>query len=571
MGPILGVVTYQVASRYERHKIATLSLERSGQPGDPASMQSDTLRPFWLGVAVLAAWETLCGVVIALSKFRRDTAVRDHDRILRSICTSMNDGVVVADRNDKFLLFNKAAEDMIGLGPMDVPQADWSAAYGCYLPDKETPFPADQLPLSRAIKGERVSDVEIFVLHPKKPHGLWLNVDGAPVLDEKGAVTGGVVILRDVTDRKAAEETNRRLSSAFEQTDDSVFITDRKGAIEYVNPAFEKTTGYARTEVLGQTPRILKSGTHDEEYYKSLWATILAGNVHRGITVNRKKNGELYHAEQTITPMKDASGRITHFVSVVKDITERRKTEQLELEMQLAALVQKKLYPQSSPEIPGLDIAGSVFPVKAVCGDYFDYLMMPNDRLGIAIGDVKGHGFGPALIMAQTRAHLRSLVRTHSDLGDLLTALSQSLAADLDYDNFVTLLVVSIDIRTRQLTYVNAGHTSGYVLDRSGAVKAELASTGLPLNISPERGHTIGPRISLEAGDLMVLLTDGITESRTQDGDQLDAHGALDVIRTHRHKPVGEIVDCIHKAGRDFAGGLPQDDDVAIVVCRVKD
>jgi PAS domain S-box-containing protein len=570
MGPILGAVSYRVASRYDKHKIATHSLERSGQPAEAAPRQSNSVRPFWLGVAVLAAWETLCGIVIASSKLLRDTAVKDHDRILRSICTSMNDGVVVADKNDKFLLFNKAAEDMIGLGPMDVPQADWSAAYGCYLPDRETPFPADQLPLSRAVKGERVSDVEIFIRHPKKPHGVWLNVNGAPLLDEKGAVTGGVVILRDVTDRKAAEDINRRLSNAFEQTDDTVFITDRHGTIEYVNAAFEATTGYTRKEALGQTPRILKSGNHDVDYYKSLWATILAGNVHRGITVNRKKNGELYYAEQTITPMKDASGRITHFVSVVKDMTERRKKEQLEIEMQLAALVQKKLYPQASPEIPGLDIAGSVFPVRAVCGDYFDYIKMPNDRLGIAIGDVKGHGFGPALIMAQTRAYLRSLVQTHSDLGDVLTALSQSLAADLDDDNFVTLLVASIDIRTRQLTYVNAGHTSGYVLDRSGALKAELASTGLPLNVSPERGHSIGPRISLEAGDLMVLITDGITESRRRDGEQLDPHGALEVIRTHRHKPVGEIVDSIHKAGREFAGGLPQDDDITIVVCRVE-
>ena len=571
MGPILGVVTYHVASRHERHKIATLSLERFGQPAAPASMQSDSLRPFWLGVAVLAAWETLCGVAIALSKLLRDTAVRDHDRILRSICTSMNDGVVVADKNGKFILYNKAAEEMTGVGPVDVPQADWAAAYRCFLPDGKTPYPAHDLPLSRAIRGEQVSDAEILIRHPKKPNGVWLSVNGTPLLDEKGDVTGGVVILRDVTDRKASEEATLRLSSAFEQTDDTVFITSRNGTIDYVNAAFEATTGYTRKEAVGQTPRILKSGHHDEPYYKSLWTTILAGNAHRGITVNRKKNGELYYAEQTITPMKDSSGHITHFVSVVKDITERRKKEQLELEMQLAALVQKKLYPQASPEIPGLDIAGAVFPVKAVCGDYFDYLMMPNDRLGIAIGDVKGHGFGPALIMAQTRAHLRSLVQSHSDLGDVVTALSRSLAADLDDDNFVTLLIASIDIRTRQLTYVNAGHTSGYVLDRSGAVKAELASTGLPLNISPERGHTIGPRISLEAGDLMVLLTDGVTESQAQDGDQLDAHGALDVIRTHRHKPVGEIVDCIHRAGRDFAGGLPQDDDITIVVCRVKD
>ena len=541
-----------------------------GRPTQAFLSEYMTIQPVWFGLSVFLVWEALCGLFIGLSKRMRDSAVKERDRVLRSVCVSMNDGVIVADKSGKFLLFNKAAEEMIGAGAMDVSPADWSRTYGCFLPDGETPYPADQLPLSRAIRGERVSEAEVLIRHPKRPTGVWLSISGAPLVDENGAVSGGAVVIRDVTGRKASEDSHRRLSNALEQTDDTVFITDRRGTIEYVNPAFEATTGYTRKEAIGQTPRILKSGAHDDPYYKTLWASILNGQVHRGITVNRKKNGDLYYAEQTITPMKDSSGRITHFVAVVKDITERRKKEQLELEIQLAALVQKKLYPQLSPKIPGLDIAGAVFPAKVVCGDYFDYLTMPNEGLGIVIGDVRGHGFGPALVMAATRAHLRSLVKTRSDLGEILTAVSQTLASDLEDDNFVTLLVARIDIRTRELTYVNAGHTSGYVLDRTGAVKAELASTGMPLGVSPENGHSTGQPVSLETGDLVVLLTDGITESQTPDGEYLEADGALEVIKSHYDKPVREIVDQIHKAARDFAGSLPQEDDITIVVCRVE-
>jgi PAS domain S-box-containing protein len=133
-----------------------------------------------------------------------------------------------------------------------------------------------------------------------------------------------LTIIDDVSDERAAQGELKRLSSAVEQTADAVFITDRAGTIEYVNPGFEEITGYERAEVLGKTPRILKSGQAEPEYYERLWSTLLAGEVFRAEAVNRKYDGTLFVAEQTITPMKDPDGEITHFVSVLKDMTERR-------------------------------------------------------------------------------------------------------------------------------------------------------------------------------------------------------------------------------------------------------
>ncbi len=98
--------------------------------------------------------------------------------------------------------------------------------------------------------------------------------------------------------------------------------------IEYVNPAFERLTGYTKEEAIGDTPRILKSGVHEQKVYEELWTTILAGNVFRAEMVNRKKSGELFHAEKTITPIRDEQGRITHFVSTDKEITERKRAEE---------------------------------------------------------------------------------------------------------------------------------------------------------------------------------------------------------------------------------------------------
>lgn len=128
-------------------------------------------------------------------------------------------------------------------------------------------------------------------------------------------------------EQQQAEESLRKLSRAVEQSADTVVITDRDGTIEYVNPAFEKLTGYSREEACGRTPRLLKSGEQSPETYQEMWNTILSGNVFRGILVNRKKNGDSYYVEESISPVRDGAGRITHFISNGRDLTERLRLE----------------------------------------------------------------------------------------------------------------------------------------------------------------------------------------------------------------------------------------------------
>jgi two-component system, cell cycle sensor histidine kinase and response regulator CckA len=141
------------------------------------------------------------------------------------------------------------------------------------------------------------------------------------------AIRAGVCLPYKENRSREAEDQLRKLSRAVEQSGDLVIITDRNGIIEYVNPAFQTLTGYTSEEVLGRKPNLLKSGQQDASYYKALWETVLSGNVFRGVLANKKKNGELFYAEKTIAPVRDASGNITHFISNDRDITERRKLE----------------------------------------------------------------------------------------------------------------------------------------------------------------------------------------------------------------------------------------------------
>ena len=128
--------------------------------------------------------------------------------------------------------------------------------------------------------------------------------------------------------RQTSEAQKEKLIQAVEHSGDIIFITDQQGVIEYVNPAFETVTGYSEAEALGQTPRLLQSGQMSQEFYAAMWQTVLSGETFRAEVTDRRKNGELFIYDQSITPIKDERGEITHFVSTGKDITERKQAEE---------------------------------------------------------------------------------------------------------------------------------------------------------------------------------------------------------------------------------------------------
>lgn len=131
----------------------------------------------------------------------------------------------------------------------------------------------------------------------------------------------------EISERKHAEDRILKLSTALEQSSETVVITDPSGNIEYVNKHFFDISGYSRSEVIGQNPRILSSGLHSKDFYKSMWETISAGNVWKGEFLNKKKNGELYWEFASITPIKDIDDHIINYLSVKEDITERKAAE----------------------------------------------------------------------------------------------------------------------------------------------------------------------------------------------------------------------------------------------------
>ena len=186
-----------------------------------------------------------------------------------------------------------AVEDM---GLLDVFQRVWKTGT------------SEEHPLTRYKDGKVEEWVENFVF--KLPSGLI------------------VALYEDTLEKRLAEAERERLMSAIEQVDEIVVITDEKGVIQYVNPAFEKITGYPVKEAVGNTPRILQSGEHESSFYRNLWQTILGRQTWEGEFVNRKKDGTLYNEKAVISPVLDTTGEITNFVAVKKDITEELKIKE---------------------------------------------------------------------------------------------------------------------------------------------------------------------------------------------------------------------------------------------------
>lgn len=261
-------------------------------------------------------------------------------------------------------------------------------------------------------------------------------------------------------------------------------------------------------------------------------------------------------------------------VAFIRDLTARRRAEHAlrlkEEEFRVARDIQQRLFPKSAPVLPGYDIAGASFPADEAGGDYFDYLPMLNDGLGIVVGDVSGHGMGPALIMAETRAYLRIVALNRQYPSEALSRANRVLAEDLgEADRFVTVFFARLDPASRTLVFSNAGHPAGYLLGADGSLKQRLARNGRALGMMPDTTYTDGPAMVLAPGDLLLLLTDGVEEAVGSDDHAFGDQRVLELVRAHRQEPAQAIVNALYAATKSFVGPGRQADDVTVVVVKV--
>ncbi|MEW6305868.1 MAG: SpoIIE family protein phosphatase [Verrucomicrobiota bacterium] len=375
----------------------------------------------------------------------------------------------------------------------------------------------------------------------------------------------------------ALRESELRYRLLWETATDAVLLMDTDSRIHFANPAVEKIFGYQPDELIGQNltlllPERIRTDSQDG-FAKLLRSGVKESHRHVIETVGSRKDSREVLIEIAFNDMALHGKR--WFVAFIRDITERiraeRELSENQEQFRVAREIQQRLFPKASPSMPDFDIAGLSHPAEATGGDYFDYLSMLHNRLGVVVGDVTGHGVGPALLMAETRAYLRVLARNRDDVGEILSRANRVLAEDVGYERFVTLILAQIDPNTHSLVYSSAGHPSCYVLDPTGAVRVELKRTGIPLGIKPDTTYKSSSPVLLAPGELILMLTDGIEEAVSPGGDLFGTERILDVVRANREKSAQEIVETLYQAMRDFSAGAPQLDDFTAIIIKVID
>ncbi len=283
----------------------------------PRGSERADLLPFLIVAPLLFVLFVACGVCIC----RRVRALYDEktcaETFLHGVIDSMNEPLLVVDRSYRVILANQTARQLASrarLGP----------GFRCHELTHHSDVPCDQngelCPVAEAIQSGKPATQEHRHMRPDGSR-QFVEVTAWPVLDEQGEVIHIIEHVRDVSRRVAAEERQRRLTRAIEAAADAVVLTDRDGKIIQVNPAFTRLTGYTAEEAIGQTPRLLKSGYQAPETYEELWKTITAGKCWGGLLVNRRKDGNTYHASLTVSPVMDQKGNVEGFVGIHRDIS----------------------------------------------------------------------------------------------------------------------------------------------------------------------------------------------------------------------------------------------------------
>lgn len=239
---------------------------------------------------------------------------------------------------------------------------------------------------------------------------------------------------------------------------------------------------------------------------------------------------------------------------------------QLEEQLNVARMIQQTFLPRGNPTIKGFDIAGRNIPSQKVGGDYYDFIQIVDNQIGIAIADVSGKGMPASLIMAAFRASLIAEIRNNYAIRTILQKVNRLMYESMDRGSFVTAVYGVLDSKNRIFTFSNAGHNPPILLRKDGSTE-ELSEGGLALGIMDDRLYEERP-VYIGTGDIVVLFTDGVTEATSSDGEQFDEERIVKILTDNRTKPATELVELVIDSVRAFSADDFVPDDLTLIVIK---
>jgi two-component system CheB/CheR fusion protein len=463
---------------------------------------------------------------------RSEQDLRAQQQLLQAILQSVHEGVVVTDKKGRFLVFNPAAVEFMGLGPAEIPPEEWQGHYGIFLSDQVTPCLVTEDPLVRAIQGEDLVEAQLFVKNANRPNGVWLSVVASPLRDRDGSVIGGVSVLRDITESKRAEDALRdseeRLRAIVTTAADAIVTIDEQGIIESCNPAAERMFAYTATEFTGRNIKTVMPSPYLQEHDDYLARYLITGD-RRVIGIGRertgrRKDGSTFPIDLAVSELHVGSRRL--FTGIIRDISERKSLQQelLSIAEDEQRRIGQDLHDDIGQELTGLAMKAETLQEIVV------ERQIPESAFAAEIVA------GVDRIRAKVRALSRGMVSLEVESNGLVSAFEE-LTARLGALHGVVCLFegpersVEIDSRTATQLYhiaqeaiANAikhghAHTIRVTLEiQESKLKLAIRDDGIGIPTEPARPDGMGLRImSYRAG----LIDGKLTITRDDSGGTL--------------------------------------------------
>lgn len=342
-----------------------------------------------------------------------------------------------------------------------------------------------------------------------------------------------------------AQRGEARFRRLIERSAEGVLVVDDRAIVRFANAAAATLLATPRDRLLGAEFGAPPPGDAALE------------------TVLVRRDGTSFPGELRVAPL-EWEGGAARLVSI-HDLTDRKRAERAAL----AATVQRTFLPERMSAKAGVfDVAASNDLFEDVSGDFYDVVRVDDRRLVVAIGDVTGHGFGPALLMAQGRAYLRAFARSLDDLAEIASRMNEALAADMTDGRFMTLFFARLDTASGGVEWCNAGHVPALVVrGETGAIE-RLEATGIVLGIAPDARYATGEPLRLRAEDVLLLCSDGATEALAPDGRSFGEARIANVLRSEAHAGAASVVSALRSAIVAFTEGRPVEDDVTVLAVR---
>ncbi len=316
------------------------------------------------------------------------------------------------------------------------------------------------------------------------------------------------------------------------------------------NQEFDQKTGYKTRSIL-----CMPLTTHEDK-------------VVGVVQVLNKNNGEPFTAydEYLLGAFASQAAVSIDNNQLIQHYLEKQKIQQA---LQIACEIQQRLLPEHPPELSRFDLAARSQACDETGGDYYDFLRLGPDQLGLVLGDVCGHGVGAALLMATARATLRALVDAGSgSISQVFARVNNLLEGDMEDEQFMTMFYGMVNLPGNSLIYTNAGHDSPLMYKAEQDEFTELESTSFPLGMFEEADFPCSPEIPIEVRDVLLVMTDGIWEVMNPEDEPFGRDRVREVLRQFKDTSAQQIADGLYEAADNFRGSAPVRDDMTIMVLK---